>query len=318
MTAHATHTTAPPATSRATAARFLAAIAGDPDARELLELRYRLDDGQRMGQVFDAPRRLRALATRAIALGRRTDVYVACAPRTRRHGGRDAVRRAFVLWADCDGDDAVQALERFDPQPSIVVASGTGSNCHAYWPLTKPLARAELERANRRLAHALGADPVSADAARILRVPATYSHKHQPPAPVTALRLDVERRLAAADVVAGLPDPPQPRRNAVHVPDPQRRDDPLLAIPPDIYIPRLLGVEVPRHRKVQCPFHDDRHASLHVYETAARGWYCFGRCRRGGTIYDLAAPLYGYDPRGDGFLRLRDELRRLFGLDASR
>ncbi len=32
MTAHATHTTAPPATRRATAARFLAAIAGDPDA----------------------------------------------------------------------------------------------------------------------------------------------------------------------------------------------------------------------------------------------------------------------------------------------
>ena len=31
------------------------------------------------------------LATRAIALGRRTDVYVGCAPRTRRHGGRDAV-----------------------------------------------------------------------------------------------------------------------------------------------------------------------------------------------------------------------------------
>jgi hypothetical protein len=199
-----------------------------------------------------------------------------------------------------------------------VVASGTGSNCHAYWPLTKPLARDELERANRRLAHALGADPASADAARILRVPATYSHKHQPPARVTAVRLDAERRLAAAEIVAGLPDPPQPRRNAVHVPDPQRRDDPLLAIQPDVYVRRLLGVEVPRHRKVPCPFHEDRQASLHVYETAERGWYCFGRCRRGGTIYDLAAPLYGYDPRGADFVRLREELRPLFGLDASR
>jgi hypothetical protein len=68
MTAHATPTTAPPATSRATAARFLAAIAGDPDTRELLELRYRLDDGQRMGQVFDAPRRLRALAPASRAI----------------------------------------------------------------------------------------------------------------------------------------------------------------------------------------------------------------------------------------------------------
>ena len=76
-----------------------------------------------------------------------------------------------------------------------MIASGTGSNCHAYWPLTEPLAADEVERANRRLAHALGADPASADAARILRVPATYSHKHQPPTPVEALRLDVDRRL---------------------------------------------------------------------------------------------------------------------------
>src|SRR5215207_6891566 len=129
-------------TSRhATATGFLAALAGTAGGGELLELRYRLEDGQRMGRVFDRPDRLRGLATRAVALGGRTDVYVGCAPRTRRHGGRDAVERAFVLWADCDGDDAVQALERFEPQPSIVVASGTGSNCHAYWPLTKPLAR---------------------------------------------------------------------------------------------------------------------------------------------------------------------------------
>jgi hypothetical protein len=71
---------------------------------------------------------------------------------------------------------------------------------------------------------------------------------------------------------------------------------------------------VPRHRKVPCPFHADRHASLHVYDSAQRGWYCFGACRRGGTIYDLAAPLLGYSPRGEDFLRLRGELRRLFGL----
>jgi hypothetical protein len=54
-----------------------------------------------------------------------------------------------------------------------------------------------------------------------------------------------------------------------------------------------------------------------VYESADRGWYCFGRCRRGGTIYDLAAPLYGYEVRGEDFLRLRAELRRLFGLGSS-
>src|SRR5215217_774873 len=122
-------------TRHETATRFLAALGGAAGRSELLELRYRLDDGQRMGQVFDRPDRLHGLATRAIALGRRTDVYVGCAPRTRRQGGRDAVDRAFALWADCDGEDAVAALREFEPAPAIVIASGSGSNCHAYWPL---------------------------------------------------------------------------------------------------------------------------------------------------------------------------------------
>jgi hypothetical protein len=175
----------------------------------------------------------------------------------------------------------------------------------------------EVERANRRLAYALGADPVSADAARILRVPGTRSHKHHPPTPVEAIRFDADRRLSAAEVIAALPDPPAPPRRDPIVPAEQCADDPLLAIAPDVYVERLLGVEIPRHRKVRCPFHTDRQASLHVYETAQRGWYCFGRCRRGGTIYDLAAPLYGCSARGEDFLRLRAELRRLFELEAA-
>src|SRR3954454_21110955 len=155
-------------TRHETAARFLAALAGRADPTDFLELRYRLEDGLRMGQLFERPERLRELATRALALGRRTDVYVGCAPRTRRHGGRDAVARAYVLWADCDGEDAVAALADFDPAPAIVIGSGSGSNCHAYWPLTEPLARDDVERANRRLAHALGADLASADADRVV------------------------------------------------------------------------------------------------------------------------------------------------------
>ena len=304
-------------TRHETARRFLAALAGNGNRGELLELRYRLSGGQRMGQLFDRPDRVGGLATRAIALGRRTDVYVGCAPRTRRHGGRDAVARAFVLWADCDGEAAVGALRDFDPAPSIVIASGTGANCHAYWQLTTPVGRDELERANRRLAHALGADGASADCARILRVPGTLSHKHDPPAPVYALRLQTEPRVSVDDVTGGLSDPPVAPRSTVAVAA-RRGDDPLLAITPDVYVRRLLGADVPRDRKIRCPFHDDRHASLHVYETAERGWYCFGACRRGGTIYDLAAPLYGYTARGEDFLRLRAQLRRLFSLEVSR
>lgn len=299
-----------------TATRFLAALVGRAARGELFELRYRLEDGQRMGQIFDSPARLRGLATRALALGRRTDVYVGCAPRVRRHGGRDAVERAFVLWADCDGVGAVAALHAFEPAPPILIASGSGSNCHAYWPLAEPLTRDEVERANRRLAYALGADGACADAGRILRVPGTMSWKHEPPTAVEALRLDTHRCFAAEEVVGSLVDPPVPPRTAV-APADMRGHDPLLSIAPEVYVRRLLGVEVPRHRKVHCPLHEDRHASMHVYETPERGWYCFGACRRGGTIYDLAAALYGYTLRGEEFLRLRAELRRLFGLEAA-
>src|SRR5215213_6070149 len=104
VTAMSTTTTTRSRSRHETVTQFLAALAGPREGGELLELRYRLDDGQRMGQLFEHPARLSGLATRALALGRRTDVYVGCAPRTRRHGGRNAVERAFVLWVDCDGE----------------------------------------------------------------------------------------------------------------------------------------------------------------------------------------------------------------------
>src|SRR5687768_5884434 len=117
MTTRTTPTTEPATKRQATVLRFLETLAGAGGSGELLELRFRRSDGYRMAQVFEPARRLRRMASQAMTLGRRTDVYVGCAPRTRRYGGRDAVDRAFVLWADCDGADAVRALELFDPAP---------------------------------------------------------------------------------------------------------------------------------------------------------------------------------------------------------
>ncbi len=111
MTTSTTPTIEPATKRQATVLRFLETLAGPAGSAELLELRFRRSDGHRMAQVFEPPERLRRLAIRAVTLGRRTDVYVGCAPRTRRYGGRDAVERAFVLWADCDGEGAVRALE---------------------------------------------------------------------------------------------------------------------------------------------------------------------------------------------------------------
>jgi len=72
----------------------------------------------------------------------------------------------------------------------------------------------------------------------------------------------------------------------------------------------LTGQAVGRSRKVRCPLHDDDTPSLHVYAEADQGWFCFG-CGRGGTVYDLAAALWGRELRGGGFAALRADLHAL-------
>jgi hypothetical protein len=83
--------------------------------------------------------------------------------------------------------------------------------------------------------------------------------------------------------------------------------DPLLLVPPPVYFERLTGLRVGPSGKLHCLFHDDRSPSLHVYREPERGWYCFG-CRRGGSVYDLAALLFGRGTRGRDFVELRREL----------
>jgi len=101
----------------------LAALTGGAPAGELVELRYRHSRGG-MGQRFFAVGRLGGAATAAFTLGRHTEVYVGACPRTRREGTRDAIAGGWALWADCDGPQAVEALQRFSPAPAIVVRSG--------------------------------------------------------------------------------------------------------------------------------------------------------------------------------------------------
>jgi hypothetical protein len=52
-----------------------------------------------------------------------------------------------------------------------------------------------------------------------------------------------------------------------------------------------------------------------VYATAQRGWRCYGRCARGGTIYDLAALVWGLDisrPQHRDYLEVKRRLTELF------
>ena len=90
-----------------------------------------------------------------------------------------------------------------------------------------------------------------------------------------------------------------------------RKDDVLDEIDPATYVEVLTGVYVPRHGMISCPLpdHDDRTPSCKVYNEPDGGWFCFG-CGRGGTVYDLAALLWGMSTRGPSFHDLRRELAR--------
>ncbi len=291
----------------------LAALCGREPAGGLIELRFRRPGGA-MRQRFYPTRRAQAVAHTAVHLARKADVYVGCAPRRRRAGGRWAIERAWALWVDCDTTAAVDALADFEHPPSLVVRSGSARNSHAYWLLQAPISPHETERYNLRLAGALGADRRAYDAARVLRVAGTKNHKHHPPPPVLIDRATGER-YDAHRLAAELPDIEGQLPRSLRGDEAQRSDgaDPLLALEPAFYVQALTGLRPGRAGKVCCPFHSEHTPSLHVYADAARGWYCFG-CGRGGSVYDLAAALWGRDTRGADFLILRRELHAALGM----
>jgi len=299
-------------TDRAPLRAYVRTLAGAASDGELLELRYRLPHGGMANRFFPA-RAPAGLVEATVRLGRRADVYVGCALRDRPHGGRRAVVGSWVLWVDCDTPESVAALQRFVPTPTMVVRSGARGGRHAYWALDERVAADVLEDANQRLAGTLGADLACCDPSRILRPPATRNFKYEPPAPVTLELCALGHAYPLGEVLEQLPA----SAPAVHRERPARRvrgDDPLLAVEPARYVTTLLGVAVPRHRKVVCPFHDDDEPSLHVYQEPARGWFCFS-CRRGGSVYDLASALWDEDTRGPAFRALRRRLAAVLEID---
>jgi hypothetical protein len=297
---------------------LLAAIAGcgrEP-ASSFLELRFR-EPGAPMRQAFYPCRDVATVSARAAVLAADHDVYAACAPRTRRFGGADAIERVWMLWADLDGPDALERLASFEPWPSFVVRSGSTSCAHAWWVLNAPLRPDHARVALRRLAHALGADMAAAECARILRLGGTRNFKSDPPSPVICTRLELSS-FHARDVVGHLADPPAPERPAPAPVARPARDtaDALRTIPAAEYVPALTGHEAGRDGKVRCPFHaagQERTPSMHLY---GDGWACFAcpplrpdRDHAGGDIYTFGGLHYGLDPRDpEQFKRLRRRL----------
>ena len=294
-----------PVTSELNAYLFLLAGA-DPGGR-LIEIRYTTGPGEmtrRFVPAHDLARAERAIA----ALADRADVYTGVLLRDRRSGGRDAVSHSHLVFIETDGAEASEQVARFPHPPTLLIASGSPGHVHAYWHLQHPIGVDALEQANRRLAHHLGGDLASVDAARILRPPATLNHKHDPPTAVRILQLHHQRRYEPGQLVDQLADPPTKRAPAAGRPRRSHHrqvDDQLLAIPAATYVSALTGRQPNRAGKIHCPFHEDHTPSLQLYDN---DWYCFGACRAGGSIYDFGARLYGLGTRGGDFLELRRRL----------
>jgi hypothetical protein len=296
--------------------RYLRLISGGQPGGRFIEVRQATKPGG-MTQHFIPVRQIGRAHQLIRTLAPTTDIYTGVLLRDRRAGGRDAVSTAHLVFVEIDAPDAERKLAGFH-RPTVVIGSGTPGHVHAYWHLRQPVEVVELERANRRLAHRLGGDSASVDAARILRPPATLNHKHRPPAAVRVLDTHAAQRYELGDLIDGLPDPEgSPVRGLAshtrqrHHPIDQR----LLAIAAAEYVGALTGQQPTRAGKIRCPFHDDRTPSLQLYED--RSWYCFG-CRIGGTIYDFAAKLWltgqsrGGKLRGRDFLRVRQRLAEIF------
>lgn len=118
--------------------------------------------------------------------------------------------RAFFLDLDCgpskdyeNQNEAMIALRGFCkklelPKPLLI---NSGRGIHVYWFLSEPVSMEEwlpvAERLKRLCAeHNLLADPaVTADAARVLRIPYTHNHKTDPPTPVSFFGSDTPEPL---------------------------------------------------------------------------------------------------------------------------
>ncbi len=243
-----------PATHLGAAELYLGLLTADAPPNTLLDVRYRTQH-HKFAQFFLAAHDPRAART-ITRIGSRTDIYVGCAPRTRRRGRRQDIAPTPLLWADCDTQEATTALAAFQPAPSMIVASGSDNgehrNAHAYWQLTHALTPDQLERANRRLAQALAADP-----ARILRIPGTLNFKHNPPRPVqlTTYNPTRYRPLEILTVLPPLPNP-QPQFHQPPTTEQATTHDPLLTIAPARYVPTLTGRTPSHDNKIHCPFHE--------------------------------------------------------------
>ncbi|MDY0045712.1 MAG: phage/plasmid primase, P4 family [Syntrophales bacterium] len=134
-------------------------------------------------------------AERAFDLcNRGIDVYFGVNPRTGNAGRKENIQYLSAFHAEIDYgatghkketphttyEEALSAIESFNPEPTIIIHSGGGFHC--YWVLSNPvkvdaIGSQILESINKNLSEKLGGDRGTQDISRVLRIPGTFNFK---------------------------------------------------------------------------------------------------------------------------------------------
>jgi hypothetical protein len=139
------------------------------------------------------------------AAGETLDIYIAPAMFSNQDSSKGSVKGSHVFWVDLDGkipDDLGDI-----PAPSLVVQSSNENRQHWYWRVEEFINDIPLiEKVNRGLAYALGADVSGWDANQVLRPPETFNHKRQRPVVLLAL----SPWSVNPSSFGAIPEPPKP------------------------------------------------------------------------------------------------------------
>lgn len=117
-----------------------------------------------------------------------------------------------VLHARLEGKKSADLLRNFRPVPTFVIREGSSTRYTAFWALKRPLLRwSDVERANRRLAHALKAPKKFCDPGEFYFAPpgSVLRWNRSRPCPVVVARAGLEF-YAPREVVGHLREAPDP------------------------------------------------------------------------------------------------------------
>lgn len=122
------------------------------------------------------------------------------------------IGRSSVLWARLDNTKQMNRLRHFEPVPTVVLRHGGSVHRVALWWLSTPLNVVQVERANKRIAHALDCKKKWADPGHHFMVPGTVLRQSAPGRKACQVHVEWEGegRYTLGEVVGKLKDAPDP------------------------------------------------------------------------------------------------------------